>query len=91
MALRSTKQHKHVFIVLGVVAGSLALTLFATSLSDNNFTKALTSRVIYIQPGANGLAHISSEKSQNSLDNTVGQAGDSVGRSIILQSAASDN
>ncbi len=86
MAVEVAKQvEKHAVIASLIIAG---FTFIAVALAGTVVSKAMLARVINVEPGANGLGHISSELSDNKLGDSATQAGQGAGRSILLQSAA---
>lgn len=86
----SKRLQKHAVLVSLVVAG---FTFIAVALAGTAVSKALLARVIDIEPGKNGLGHISSELPSNDkpLGSAAAQAGQDINRSIILQEAAESN
>lgn len=87
MAIAAEKIQKHAVLASLVVAG---ITFVVVALAGTAVSKALLARVINVQPGANGLGHVSSElpSDEQTLGDTVTQAGQDTSRSMIFQAAA---
>lgn len=89
MALAAEKIQKHAVLAALVVAG---FTFIIVALAGTAVSKALLARVINVQPGANGLGHVSSglPDDEQKLGDTASQAGQDASRSMIFQSAIGD-
>lgn len=89
MAVASGKLEKHAVLVSLVVAG---ITFILVALAGTLASKAMLARVINVEPGANGLGHISSElpNDEKTLGNSATQAGQDINRSIIFESTAKE-
>lgn len=89
MEVRPKKQlHTSAMSIVLVLVGMMFLSL---ALIGGSYSKALTTRVINIHPGANGLTHIGTEPttiSDDKLGDTAVQAGQNANRSLIFESAA---
>lgn len=87
MEVMSKRLEKHAVLLSLVVAG---FTFITVALAGTAVSKALLARVINVEPGANGLGHISSElpSSEKKLGDTATQAGQDLNRTMILESTA---
>lgn len=79
----SKRLQKHAVLVSLVVAG---FTFIAVALAGTAVSKALLARVIDIEPGKNGLGHISSElpSDDKTLGSTAARAGQETIRAAIF-------
>lgn len=89
MAVAEQRLQKHAVLVSLVVAG---VTFIFVVLAGTVVSKALLARVINVEPGPNGLGHISSQLPND--EQTLGgaaQAGQDVNRAIIFESTAKNH
>lgn len=90
MAVNSQSLQKHAVLVSLVVAG---ITFILVALAGTVVSKAMLARVINVQPGQNGLGHISSElpNDEKTLGNTATRAGQDINRALIFESTADNS
>ena len=82
--------HKHAIPLIG---GLIIVSLFSSIIIANLgsiASKALVTQVTHINPGSNGLAHVSFESPQVKLGDDIHQTGQDIQRTLVMESTVND-
>lgn len=82
--------HKHAIpLIGGLIIVSLFSSMIIASLGSSA-GKALVTQVTHINPGSNGLAHVSFESPQVKLGDDIHQTGQDVQHTLVMDLTAKD-
>jgi hypothetical protein len=90
MEITSKRLHKHALSLAAVLIGVFIVSAMLISLTSSSVSQGLVAQIMHIQPGSNGVAHVSFESSQVPVGDAGQQAGQTAQHSLIIESAANE-
>jgi hypothetical protein len=90
MEIASKRLYKHALLLAAVVIGVFIVSAMLVSLTSSSISQGLITQVMHIQPGSNGVAHVSFESKQKPLGDVGHQAGQTTQHVLIIESAAQE-
>lgn len=88
MEVISKQLHKSALPLIFAVSIALIVSSLLMANLGNIVDRALVTQVMHVNPGSNGLAHVSFNSEPHELGNSIHQAGQDVSHSLVLDFAS---